>query len=402
MIFNNNPTMSAIPMAEGYDSSTGCAMALIESARSDYAMFEAMLKVEARAVQFEDADTNYVNEAEYMALQEAAASNIWRKIKELFSALVAKIKAIFNTFISKLMGLFAKDKTLVKKYRNLVLRKENIDNLEAKNYRVPKNGGPTADQSIFTIKNLSDMAGKWKEEAEDREKQFLQEIVPGCDVDDFEEKYMEKFFNDADDKKVSEIGGIAPIMTYLEGAAKVKSSIESKSKKMISNLAGLVRDADKEANNKAKEKPTDVEGIKTANQTYQTSQSYQTAMLLANRVYMNAVKLEYKQNKSLFMKAIAANDKKLKESADYLDAVQFVVEAEVTDVLDKAISGEDLSDVNVASKSVMDGGVSDDPDFLTYGDDCYTTHPQKRTVDGSVDTEINSKSESAFFGELLY
>ena len=49
MIFNMNTNYSNnIPMAEGYDGSIGCAKALVESARNDYAMFRAMLESDAR------------------------------------------------------------------------------------------------------------------------------------------------------------------------------------------------------------------------------------------------------------------------------------------------------------------------------------------------------------------
>ena len=64
-----------------------------------------------------------------------------------------------------------------------------------------------------------------------------------------------------------------------------------------------------------------------------------------------------------------------------------------------------MSDFNAATLNVKDADVSDDPDKLTYGPDCYTDHPEVwNGKDGSVDTTVGGGKveESAFFGELLW
>ena len=135
MIFNNNTTSLGsinIPMAEGYDCSYGCALALVESARNDYAMFRAMLDADARELAIKNESTGYVAESQVSALHEAATGGILNKIKQLIQKLVAKIKAIFHSFAAKINTLFMKDKDLIKKYRTEVLSKKNIDKLEVK------------------------------------------------------------------------------------------------------------------------------------------------------------------------------------------------------------------------------------------------------------------------------
>ena len=110
MIFNTDTTTlsSNVAMAEGYDCSTGTALALIDSARNDRAMFEAMLGIEAKACQLESA--GYTNESgEMLALQEAAAGGILKKIADLFKKLAEKIKTIFHNFFSKINSLFLSD-----------------------------------------------------------------------------------------------------------------------------------------------------------------------------------------------------------------------------------------------------------------------------------------------------
>ena len=67
MIFGNNmPALGAsnIPMAEGYDCSFGPSLALVESARNDFAMFKAMLQSDFREASImKESATRYVQEA---------------------------------------------------------------------------------------------------------------------------------------------------------------------------------------------------------------------------------------------------------------------------------------------------------------------------------------------------
>ena len=103
------------------------------------------------------------------------------------------------------------------------------------------------------------------------------------------------------------------------------------------------------------------------------------------------------------MKAIAANDKKLEESALYLDAVAEAACQEVEDVISGALSTEELSKICNASKNVKDADVSDDPDKLTYGPNYYTRNGSYVPTDGSVDsTVVGKKSEAAEFAGMLY
>ena len=135
MIFDSNMTAlsaSTVPMAEGYDCSYGAALALVESARNDLAVFRAMLNVDAKETAIRRENGGYMTEAQYSIICESALTGIWTKIKEFFSKLIAKVKAIFHTLISKLDAIFKSNKELVKKYKEEVRRKSNIGKLEVK------------------------------------------------------------------------------------------------------------------------------------------------------------------------------------------------------------------------------------------------------------------------------
>lgn len=405
MIFNNNTTQLAgrnIPMAEGYDCSFGTALALVESARNDYSMFQAMLGVEARELQIRNESAGYVNEGEITALAEATGAGIWSKIKELFTKLIAKIKAIFHTFMSKLNSLTKSDKEMVKKYEKEILRKTNIGNMEVK-WRKVKNSpiDNIESDNVLNIEDLNTLADEWKPEANDRFKYFAD-----CEPDELEQKLMEVYFDDEETLQIkdSSIGGIRNICTYLSNFDKKSSNVTKLVNKITSKLTKLVNQANKNADNIAKEeagkKPDEANNnaITVSNHVYDMAVTYQTVMLKMCQVTMDAIKIEYKQNKAAFMKAIAANDKKLEESAAYLDAVAEAAEDEVEDVIDGAIDAVDITDTNNASTNVLDADVSSDPDKLVYADD---PEYNGASVDGSIDTEINSR-ESALFSKPLY
>ena len=174
MIFNMNTNYSNnIPMAEGYDGSIGCAKALVESARNDYAMFRAMLESDARELSLRS--NGYVNESEVYALSEATVGGIWSKIKELIQKLIAKIKSIFANFLAKFKSLYASDKKLIKDYGTKVIRKR-LDKMEIK-WRKP-NGGKASALDYITKKmsnvdeivntNLEAVAYSWDDDIDKR------------------------------------------------------------------------------------------------------------------------------------------------------------------------------------------------------------------------------------------
>jgi hypothetical protein len=398
MIFSNNSTAlgaGSIPMAEGYDCSFGPALALVEGARNDYAMFRAMLNVESRELQIRNESAGYVTEGEIAALAEAAGAGIWTKIKELFSKLVAKIKAIFHNFMAKLNSLTKSDKEMVKKYEKEILRKTNIGNLEVKWRKVKTS--PIEYISTDEVKGFESLekeAANWKEEADERFKFYA-----GVDPSEFEQENMDTYFDDEETLQVKEInGGIRGICSYLSAFDKKMSNVTKFVNKITSKLTKLVNEANKAADQKAKDKASDDE-IKTANHVYDMAVAYQDVTLKDCSVTMDAIKIEYKQNKAAFMKAIAANDKKLEESAVLLNAIAEEAEQEVEDVISGSIDDVDLTNTNNASTNVLDPGVSSDPDALVYADDPDYTEADTA---GTVDTNVNSREESAFFGKMLY
>lgn len=419
MIFDVNTTTlgSSIPMAEGYDCSTGAAMALVESAQSDYAMFRAMLNVEAREAQIKHESTGYVAESQIIALSEATGSGIWTKIKEIFHKFIAKIKGIIHNFVARVSGLFMKDKNLAKKYEKELYKKANLDKLEVKWAELNSSGigDFTERDSVASLEN------DWVDDADARAKKYL----PGdIDIDDFESSMNEKYFpnrKDPESKTLKDIGGVRTLISALYNFEKEYKNAETGAKKKIAAAEKVEKDADKKAKNTIaanKDAGSGLSGndadnakknadnaINAANHTYDMAVVYTSTLTRWIGWWLGALKDEYKFYKSAFMKAVTVNGKKLEESAVYAQAIAEEAEQEVDDVIDGAISKEEISDINAASTNVKDGDVCDDVDgnCLTGGVPNRYNNTVDNSIDGEKDTDINSNvSESAFFSELLY
>lgn len=452
MIFNNNTTSlgaSRIPMAEGYDTSCGAALALVESAQNDYKMFRAMLEVDARECAIKRQSTGYVTEGEIMALSESALGGIWEKIKELFKKIAAKLKAIFHNFFVKFRGLYMNGKQLVKKYGLDVRRNSDLlGKVEIKWRKTKKSGSAMRPELLLKelpgteIDNVT--KANWDEDSDKRWNNYIKQDRSDLGINttinnaaDYREALEEYFWDDSEATKYDAKDiGVTNIVRELDEYDKILKDLESTVKKVTQSYEKLVSEADKRAKeaaglkitNKTKDfkfmKPEDLDkyvdssdnqeereknyieaNISRANHSYDMAVIMSDASVAETGVVVQVNKAYYAQLKAAFVKLASANKNKLKESTEYLDAVEEAAAQEVEDVICGALSNEELSDLTNASSNVIDSDVSNDPSALTYDPDHYTKGAFDREyskVDGYKDSNINSNEESAFFGKLLY
>ena len=272
MIFDMNiDTSSSIPMTEGYDGSIGCAKALIESAQNDYAMFRAMLESDAREIQA--MKSGYVNESEIISLQEATVGGIWSKIKELFQKLIAKIKSIFANFLAKFRSLYMKDKDLVKKYGQQVMRKSNLGNMSIKWRKTKGGNGAKAldfittsitDVDDFADKSLESVAYMWDNDADKRWEQVTETldksiklgIKKASSASELRENVDEAIWEDDspteyDFKEV--FSGAREMINTFESLDKMNKDSNKTVTKLTRALDKKLKDIDKFANQAAKD-----------------------------------------------------------------------------------------------------------------------------------------------------
>lgn len=409
MIFSGNTTAlgaSTIPMAEGYDCSYGASLALVESARNDLAMFQALVHADYKEMAICKESTGVMQEGEISALHEAVGGGIFKKIAELFRKLVAKVKAIFHSFMAKINGLVMKDKDLVKKYQGELARKHNLDKLEVK-FRKPKHGSSVGALDFNVAENF-DKASGWNEDSWERVRKYLD---PDADsVNEFIKAKIDDELEEEDTVTLGSIGGWRGVADFLTKYTSESKKMQNDINKATTELEKLVKEYNKKAGEAAKASVADKDNadktaaVENANKEYDMAQAYQTAVLANLQALTQIATIEYKQNKAAFMKAVAANEKKLEESAILLDAIAEAAEEEVDNVIQSALSDEEISDLSAASTNVKDGDVSDDPDKLTYGPDKYTDDASFDDAEGSIDTCIGGGKveESAYFGKLFF
>ena len=423
MIFSGNTTAlgaSTIPMAEGYDTSCGVGLALVESARNDLAVFKAMIQADYKELAICRESTGYVQEGEISALHEAVGGGIFKKIADLIRKLIAKIKSIFHNFMAKINGLVMKDKDLVKKYEKELGRKANIDKLEVK-WRKYNEAVPADLFKIETFEFDEEDLALWDEDSEVRFSKVTKELtknkISADNVTELSEELEEAFLEDEEELELREIGGWRKVANFIRDYDSLSRKMNSNINNCTNKLEKAVNNANKKANDAVKtqskverdkesddaEKLVAKYDVTDANKIYDVAVTSQTVMqvLMQSAVQINTI--IYKQNKAAFMKAVVANPKKLEETAIYAEAVAEAAADEVDRVINSALSDEEISDLSTASTNVLDGDVKDDPDALTYGPNQYTKNASFSNSDGSIDSNIGGgKVEESYFGSMFY
>ena len=258
-----------LPALEGYDATTGCAMAMLEVQQNDMALFNATIMEDFKEVAA-------VNEG-YEVLNESA-SDVLNKIKEIFKKLLQKIKGIFKAFLAKLMGTFGTNAGMYDKYKKQISSYNNWKDFKVKNFRAIKGGGDGIskikeigtyvnsgpklsyyipgigigneaiyDIDVFKKENFLD-----SDEINDKIiKRRLVKDLHGVDGDlkNMTQEFMDAVFEDADTKdewRSSDIlnGCIGSILQKNAGG-KFKESIESSNKALNDAISKIINELDK-------------------------------------------------------------------------------------------------------------------------------------------------------------
>lgn len=437
MIFSSNTTQlgdfsSKFAVDANYTASYGSALALVESAKTDYQMFRAMLNADAVEMGLKK-NGGYLAESQIVSLQEATIKEIWNKIVEAFKKFGEKIKSLFTSAITKISSIFTNDEKMVKKYKSELLAKsKDINDISVK--WIDMKIDDVIDQTTAGVETifawLTDTDIDYIEDADKRKDHFM--LINGT-FKNFDKVYNKEYMGNesptAVDKKIADVGGISAICEYMEGHAKRTAKLKASMNSMLKKIEGIMKSYKALADGSKKLKNPNAdekEEAKTASHNYEMCQAGQTVSMKLNSWMFSTIKIYTKQNKAALLKAIAALGKAKKDSNEstntattneaaqlaeacgsegrddiFLYMIGECAEQEVDDVIDAAIPDSEIDELNSATTNVLDADVTDDPDKLTYGPDQYT--PNLTTgISGTIDTNIDSKEESAFFGKLFY
>lgn len=395
MIFNSNTTkLNALTinaaMLEDYDCSYGASLALVECAESDYAMFCAMLNVDARELQIKHEASEYLVESQLMALKEAATSGIWQKIAEALRKAVEKVKAFLASATAKIREFLRNDEVNIKKYSDLI-KKFMEKNPDAEAPYAVMRGIPEV-LIITPVFEPEEANNNWA----DTEELRLAFYLDSCkSVDEYKEKMFKVVFPNGTETTDTAIKNIN--LTEITEILKV-GGVTDRFGKIIN---GLNKISTNKIVNQYK-KAADKENTDEAKRVYDMAIAFQTAIMTQSKVLLEITKVQLTVARKAFY-AILAMAKKGGEvkNETYFIALGEAVAEEVDEVINCAISKEDFDDINKGGLDIKDASVSDDPDALTYDPDKYTSDSYGTTA-GTIDTEINSREESAFFGALFY
>lgn len=255
-----------LPALEGYDATTGCAMAMLEIQQNDMALFNATIMEDFKEVAA-------VNEG-YEVLNESV-SDVLNKIKEIFKKLLQKIKSIFKAFFAKLVGTFGTNAGMYDKYKKQISSYTNWKDFKVKDFRAVKGGGDGISKinsvgkwsrdTEYKISHKADKlygidltlkADQFPDSDEIKEKIIADRLsddlkdVDG-DLKNMTEEYMDAVFDDKETKdewSVSEIlrGCVGSVLEKNAGG-KFKESVQEANDSLTKAISKIIQELDKSA-----------------------------------------------------------------------------------------------------------------------------------------------------------
>ena len=257
---------------ESYNSTTGLGLALIEGYQNDLALFESAIHSDMAEIAAVNEGVEVINEG---------AKEIWVKLKEIFTKLLAKIKGIFKAFIAKISGVFSDSANLYKKYSPVISKNSNWKNFKAK-VRPFKGSGNIVEEistkgkydfkSSYGLEQSADkkIAGNItynqivsKDSDIDQDDIYTAVCERSLDsslcsnirkVEDIGKEFMDLLFDDEEVKDDWSTGDI--LHTYIGGLLKEANKNENTIKKyndnMETTIERIIKQIDKEAQNVTK------------------------------------------------------------------------------------------------------------------------------------------------------
>ena len=254
---------------ESYNSTTGLGLALIEGYQNDLALFESAIHSDMAEIAAVNEGVEVINEG---------AKEIWVKLKEIFTKLLAKIKGIFKAFIAKISGVFSDSANLYKKYAPVISKNSNWKNFKAKVR--PFKGSGSIVEEISTkgqykfkggyglVDNASTQGfsfDKITNKDSDIDQDDIYDAIFKLSLDDsiknniskpedISKEFMDVLFDDEEVKDDWSTGDI--LHTYIGGLLKEANKNENTIKKyndnMETTIERIIKQIDKEAQNVTK------------------------------------------------------------------------------------------------------------------------------------------------------
>jgi len=346
---NFGPEPDEVPVAKNFNGAYGLAEAMLESAKSEMAMFEAMLKVDAMEIKLNEQITT-LKEAEAIGgstplsiedkqtakgeLQKGTAAKVIEAIKKAIDWLIGKLKAAATAIYKKFIELIDRDGKMIKKHGTALKNNADIVNkVEIKWAKVNK--------SVFSSKAImskekfsySGAISQYKEDASAR-KEYYGLVEPKTYIDD-----------EATDTTIGAAGGIQMMLLYVANG-----------KKDIADFVRKIDEDSKKLKDEAKSIKDDKTNPEEGAKVYKMFSAYKEVVLKNMRTAQACMIREYKQARAAVVKAIGSV---AKTEATILDYMVEEAEYEVDDIFDTQIEKDpaDVETVSAAPADILDTGV---------------------------------------------
>ena len=355
-----------------YAGTAGIGRCMYESTVNDCILGESLLMQDFNEVRAMREGT--VLESEMRVMQENVVTDFFKKCKELLIKLGKKIAGIFRQVYAKLTQWFVRSgKAYVKMHRKTVLSK-NINNLEIKKYRKPKNF-----DTNYYVNKVSTMFNGFKANAkanydQDRaiglklDKNIDETVKLFLDNTEPSELYdtmMEKAYDDEETVSGSDIKGqLTKILSNVETGSKTIRDLKKAEKNFKDSIKKAQNSVDKIEREAGKEnlEGKDKEVSDSIIARFRVCISgYQQAMNVATSATIRVLKFGIKQDRSVIAQIVAYTPKAengllMREAAE--DAAD-----EVDEILDSPAE-EDVADGMPEFEDVGtdDSGDDDDED----------------------------------------
>lgn len=364
-------SLPEVEMNEAYTTGVDMAIALVECKQNEFAVLQAGIKQDMIAAVTEDLE-------EREAINEATASEVVNKVKEILKKLLEKLKSIFHSFMAKINSFFMDSQELFKKYSGEIAKKNFSDfKLKVREFKREKFNKLLNTGVVRFIPTATDKTDEELQDAMENDKltelafnnvftlNAKKELSIDDDLGNMEKEIEDYCFEDAETKDdftsssiitLDWIGGLLNTKKFIDDIEKNNKSMENGIQKTLNSLdkdikkiAGAIGKKDTaEYKTHGSELTRNGDGKKASLSQYENNSNpskmmkgaddtaktkllrgatyqqaivsrYQTVCIKAQNARLNCAKKAMAQAKKIFAAAVAYNPKK--ENFDFYTAV---------------------------------------------------------------------------------
>ena len=309
---------------ENYTHEFGIGQMLVDAAKNDMAIFEALIADDFKEVMAVQEGVEYVNEASFGAFID--------KIKTFLKNAWEKIKGIIKSFLTKFVAMFIRDNAeLVKKYEKEVRSKTKLSKMK---YKWSECKVSEADKIVSNLSNAKKYLDASEEEVEN---DYIDKVLSGIlgkdtTEADFAADFWETIYEDVDTVEGLDNARLTYIIDTLKTAKATQKAMKDAQTKADKYFKEALKDVDALDKDLKKDGNASKDDMAVVNTMYKAVNITQKGVNMTISNIIKSQKFEVAQARRVFVQAAAFNEKAVKEDAILFEAIGEC--AEEFDILD--------------------------------------------------------------------